>query len=68
MNTRLDSLEERLAHLERLAEDLSDVVAVQAKDIDILKRRLALVMQREAEREADGSSSIPLGDQRPPHW
>jgi SlyX protein len=26
------------------------------------------LMQREAEREADAGGTIPLADQRPPHW
>ena len=65
---RLRQLEETLAHVTRLAEDLSDVVARQQAAIARLERRTGLLMAREAEREADGSSAIPLADQRPPHW
>lgn len=64
-------LEERIAHLVRAVDDLSDVVARQAREIDTLTRRVALLLTREAEREAqeaEGQGAIPLADQKPPHW
>lgn len=64
-------LEERIAHLVRTVDDLSDVVARQAREIDTLTRRVALLLTREAEREAqeaEGLGAIPLSDQKPPHW
>ena len=63
-------LEERIAHLTAQVEDLSDVIARQANQIDVLERRVAMLLEREALREADGDrdGSIPLADQRPPHW
>lgn len=61
-------LEEEIAHLTRTVEDLSDVVARQEKELALLARRLGLLLQREAERETDSSGSVPLADQRPPHW
>ncbi|RYG92885.1 SlyX family protein [Loktanella sp. IMCC34160] len=61
-------IEEDIAHLLRTVDDLSDVVARQEKEIDILKRRLHVLMEREAERELDAGGSVPLADQRPPHW
>ncbi|MTH36244.1 SlyX protein [Paracoccus limosus] len=60
-------LEEAVAHLSRVVEDLSEVVARQERDIARLSRRVGLLMEREAEREAEGGT-IPLADQRPPHW
>ena len=62
------ALESRIAHLIRAVEDLSDVVAAQGREIDVLTRRVAMLMAREAEREADGEGGVPLADQRPPHW
>lgn len=62
------SLEERIAHLERMVEDLSDVVADQAKALDRAERRILKLMNEAAERELDAGGSIPLADQRPPHW
>jgi len=61
-------MEERLAHLEKVIDELSDVVAGQAREIDLLTRRVALLMERAAQQEADGSSSVPLADRTPPHW
>jgi SlyX protein len=65
---RAERLEAAVAHLTRLAEDLSAVVAEQAARIDRLDRRLGLLMEREAEREAEAGGTVPLADQRPPHW
>ncbi len=63
-----EKLEEMLAHLTRQVEDLSDVVARQDGEIAVLTRRVAMLMQREAEREVDGGGTVPLADQKPPHW
>lgn len=60
--------EERIAHLERAVDDLSDTVAAQARAIDAMQRRLGLLMERAAEAEAEASGTVPLADQRPPHW
>ncbi len=62
------ALEERIAHLIRAVDDLSDMVAAQGREIDVLTRRVTILMAREAEREAEGEGSVPLADQRPPHW
>ena len=64
-------LEERIDHLIRAVDELSDVVARQAGEIDTLTRRVAMLLLREAEREAqegEGLGAIPLADQKPPHW
>ncbi|SHI97119.1 SlyX family protein [Wenxinia saemankumensis] len=58
------ALEERLAHLERLCDDLSDVAARQAREIEALQRRVTMLMQREAEREEGQDTPIT----RPPHY
>lgn len=65
---RFEKLEERIAHLTRTVDDLSDIIARQTKDLDRLLRLTQLLAQREAERESDGSGAIPLADQKPPHW
>lgn len=64
---RLDSLEERMSHLIRAVEDLSDVVAAQAREIDTLTRRMQMLMEREAERESMGMGSAEA-NVPPPHW
>ena len=64
----LHRLEERIAHLIRANDELSDVVAEHATRIADLERRVAILMRREAERELDQGGTVPLADQRPPHW
>lgn len=62
-------MEEQLAHLAKAVDDLSDVVARQDVEIALLTRRVERLMAREAEREGDANpGSIPLADQKPPHW
>jgi len=65
---RITRLEEALAHQSALVEELNDVVTRQAAEIDLLNRRVSMLMQRAAEQEADNLSGAPLADQRPPHW
>jgi len=61
-------LEEKIAHLTRTVEDLSDVVARQEQELSRLAHRVKMLMEREASREFDAGGSIPLADQKPPHW
>jgi SlyX protein len=63
---KTDILEERVAHLIRSVEDLSDVVARQSGEIDRLTRLVTMLAAREAEREDAGDA--PAANQRPPHW
>jgi len=63
-----DKLEEALAHLTRVVDELSEVVARQDVEITRLSRRVGMLMEREAERELDQGGTVPLADQKPPHW
>jgi len=60
--------QEHIAHLERQLQDLSDVIAQQADQITQLTRRVEMLMNREAEREAAGEGAVMFGDERPPHY
>ena len=63
----MTEIEERLAHLIRANDELSDVVAAQAKAIDRLERQVDILMRRA--RESEGSDGgVFIGDERPPHW
>lgn len=64
----LGKIEERIAHLERMMDDLSEVVARQDGEIARLTRRVEMLMHREAEREVEAGGTVPLADQKPPHW
>lgn len=62
------AIEERLAHLERLTDELNEVVSTQASEIDRLTARVQMLMEREATREAQGGGGVVLGDETPPHY
>ncbi len=60
------ALEEKIAHLERVTQDLSDLVHAQEKKIYQLNRRVASLMDREAERASEGAAVF--ADKPPPHY
>ncbi len=63
----IQSIEEKLAHLMRAVDDLSEVVARQSGEIDMLTRRVQMLLERAAEDEA-GMAEAPAANVRPPHW
>ena len=65
---RLDELEIQVAHLTKSNEDLSDVVAAQAKRLDRMEKQLTLLLDRAREQEAAGTGGHVFGDEVPPHW
>jgi len=66
-NRRLVALESRLSHHEVMAEDLSEVVAEQARAIDILVAEVRRLRERLGEAEA-GLRGSPQDDKPPPHY
>ncbi len=64
---RHDTMEERLSHLIRAVDDLSDVVTAQQREIDRLTRLVHLLCEREAERE-QMAGEAPAANVPPPHW
>ncbi len=64
---RLVALESRLSHHERMAEDLSEVVAAQARTIELLQAQIRHLRQRMAEL-AEGWSRSPQDEKPPPHY
>ena len=64
----MEKLEEQIAHLTRVVDDLSDIVARQEGEIATLTRRVHMLMQREGERDAAGTGGVVIGDERPPHY
>ncbi len=66
--TDLELLEEKISHLQRMVDDLSDAVARHTGEVDRLNRHIDLLMEREASREAEGGGGIILADERPPHY
>jgi SlyX protein len=68
MNDDHTELEERIAHLQRTVDELSEVMARQDATLQRLGRQVGILMQREAAREAEGTGGVVLGDERPPHY
>ena len=62
LTTRIDALETRLAHQDRIIEDLNATVTDQWKQIESLTRKVA----RLEEQLQDVRSSAPTGEQEPP--
>jgi len=65
--TRLTELESRLAHHERMTEDMSAMLTEQGRAIDALALQLRRLTERIGEFEAGGANSPP-DDQPPPHY
>lgn len=66
--SQIENLEEKIAHLTRSVDDLSDIIARQDKELALLTRRVALLIEREASRDQEAGNSVAFTDQRPPHW
>ena len=64
----MQHLEEKIAHLEHVVDDLSAMIARQNKDISRLRAQVDALIAREAEREAQMPGAVVLGDERPPHY
>jgi len=68
MSDQLTNLEEHVSHQASMLDELNAVVTAQAQQIDLLERRVRMLMERAAQMEADTLSGAPLADQKPPHW
>ncbi|WP_452027532.1 SlyX family protein [Azospirillum palustre] len=66
LEERLADLESRLAHHERMAEEMSDVIFAQGQTID----RLTAQMRRMRDRveAAEYAIASPQDDRPPPHY
>jgi len=71
----LNDIQVMLSHHERQIQELSEIVAAQARDIDRLKKRLDLAHEKLAEVEqsaSDGRKELSVTEQalrdKPPHY
>ena len=67
MARRLDELERRAAHFERMAEDLSEVIADQGKAIERLTVQVRYLSDRLKGVES-GWEASPQDGKPPPHY
>ncbi len=73
---RLTKIEIMLGHQDRQIQDLSDVLAAQRKEIDILTRRLdrtqAKLLETQAGQSDTADTSLSVSEQaardKPPHY
>lgn len=66
LDARLETLEFKLAHLERALQELSDVVVRQQREIDRLALRSAELATQLA--STDGAGTDPSIFEVPPHY
>jgi uncharacterized coiled-coil protein SlyX len=68
--TRLDLIEIKLAHLERAVTELSDALAQQQRDIQLLTARNRQLKDQLETLEAGsaGSADSTDGFEKPPHY
>ncbi|KAA0682807.1 SlyX family protein [Roseomonas genomospecies 6] len=65
--SRLTELESRLAHHERMAEEMSAVLFEQSRTIDLLTAQMRRLRDRVAELES-GMPRAPQDEPPPPHY
>jgi SlyX protein len=68
LEDRLIALECRLAHHERMAEEISDVMISQGQMIDVMAAEIRRLRSRMGEIEAGGSQRLPQDEPPPPHY
>ncbi|MCV2893694.1 SlyX family protein [Lentibacter sp. XHP0401] len=64
----MESLQEKIAHLERITDELSSVIARQDTEIALLTRKVQILLDAEAGRNRSEGAHIFGGDERPPHY
>jgi SlyX protein len=67
LENRLIALETRLAHHERMTDEMSDVLATQQRTIDHLNAQLRRLGDRMQDVES-GFDRSPQDDKPPPHY
>ena len=67
MLERLDAIEEKVAHLERALNELSDVVARQQKELDQALQRNQRLLDKIAAIESESGTSATAYE-KPPHY
>ncbi len=67
MSERLDAIEEKVAHLERALNELSDVVARQQKELDRALERNQRLLDKIAAIESESGTSATAYE-KPPHY
>ncbi|HPF27999.1 MAG: SlyX family protein [Steroidobacteraceae bacterium] len=70
-NRRIETIEEKLAHIERTVQELSDLLYKQQRELDAVTRRHQLLLQQLDTMVApsvDGSDDPLSRLEKPPHY
>jgi len=67
LDDRLIALESRLAHQERMGDEMSDVLASQQRTIDLLTLQIRRLRDRLKDIDM-GQEHSPQDDKPPPHY
>lgn len=65
---RITLLEERYAHLQRHSAEQDKVMLQLADELAKLRKELASLRTQQAGRDAGGSQTGEMPDERPPHY
>lgn len=65
---RLSELETRYTHLQRTLEELDEVVVGQARQIELLERKIGLLTSQVGALAARETEERTLEDDKPPHY
>jgi SlyX protein len=66
LSARIDTLEMRLAYQDKTIEELNETIVAQWKQIDMLTRQIAMLVDRV--RQAEGQAGAPPPEPPPPHY
>jgi SlyX protein len=64
---QLVDVQTQLAHQENTLQDLNDALALQQREILVLRRQLQLLKQRQDEQGTGPATTGPL-EEKPPHY
>ena len=68
LNERMTELEIHLAHVQRLYEQLNQVVTSQAMEADRMERRIAQLQTQIKELKDKPAAAVDPLDEKPPHY
>ena len=66
MEDRIRALEERVAHLTRASDEMSEIIRDQATRLERAERAIRMLAERALDQDADATR--PPASVRPPHW
>jgi SlyX protein len=66
MELQIRGLEERIAHLTRAVDDMSEIIRDQGDRLARAERAIRSLAERALDQDADASQ--PPANVRPPHW